>query len=51
MLIIRAVLDRDVSLEDVAKSRLVDAPSGSVGWRLPDRREWAVLWNVTDYRG
>ena len=51
MLIIHAVLDHDVSLEDVARSRRFDAPSGTVSWRLPDRREWAVLWIVTDYRG
>ncbi|MCH7552470.1 MAG: hypothetical protein IIC82_00525 [Chloroflexi bacterium] len=50
MLILHAVLDHDVSLEDVARSRRFDAPSGSVGWRLPDRREWALLWKVTDYR-
>ena len=51
MLILHAVLDQDVSLEDVARSRRVDSPSGSVGWSSPDRREWAVLWNPTDYRG
>ena len=50
MLIIHAVLDHDVSLEYVAQSRRVVAPSGSVCWRLPDRRELAVLWQVTDYR-
>ena len=50
MLIIHAVLDHDVSLEDVARSRRVTAPSGTVMWRLPDRRELAVLWQVTDYR-
>ena len=26
------------------------APSGTILWRLPDRRELAVLWQVTDYR-
>ena len=36
-------LDHDVSLEDVARSRRVVAPSGTVVWRLPDRRELAVL--------
>jgi len=50
MLIIHAVLDHDVSLWDVARSRRVEAPSGSVSWRLPDRRAWALLWKVTDYR-
>jgi hypothetical protein len=50
MLIIHAVLDHDVSLEYVAQSRRVVAPSGSVCWRLPYRREFAVLWQVTDYR-
>ena len=50
MLINHAVLDQDVSLEDVARSRRVVAPSGTVVWRLPDRRELAVLWQVTDYR-
>ena len=48
---IHAVLDHDVSLEDVARSQRFDALSGSVFWRLPDRREWAVLGQVTDYRG
>ena len=43
-------LDHDVSLEDVARSRRVVAPSGTVAWRLPDRRELAVLWQETDYR-
>jgi len=38
-----------VSLEDVARSRRVVAPSGTVVWRLPDRRELAVLWQVTEY--
>jgi hypothetical protein len=32
-----------VRLEDVARSRRVVAPSGTVVWRLPDRRELAVL--------
>ena len=50
MLIIHAVLEHDVSLEDVARSRRVTAPSGTVVWRLPDLRELAVLWQVTDYR-
>ena len=50
MLIIHAVLDHDVSLGDVAQSRRVTAPSGTVVWRLPDRRELVVLWQVTDYR-
>ena len=50
MLIIQAALDHDVSLEDVAQSRWVVAPSGTVVWRLPDTRELAVLWQVTDYR-
>jgi len=50
MLIIHAILDHDVSLEDVAQARRVNAPSGTVVWRLPDRRELAVLWQVTDYR-
>jgi hypothetical protein len=50
MLIIHAVLDHDVSLGDVAQARRVTAPSGTVVWRLPDRRELAVLWQVTDYR-
>jgi hypothetical protein len=49
MLIIHAVLDHDVNLEDVAQSRRVVAPSGTVLWRLPDRQELAVLWQVTDY--
>jgi hypothetical protein len=43
-------LDHDVSLEDVAQSRRVVSPSGTVVWRLPDTRELAVLWQVTDYR-
>jgi hypothetical protein len=43
MLIIHAVLDHDVSLAEVAQSRRVNAPSGTVVWRLPDRRELAVL--------
>ena len=50
MVIIHAVLDHDVSLEDVARSRRVTAPSGSVCWWLLDWRELAVLWQVTDYR-
>ena len=50
MLIIHAVLEHEVSLEDVARSRRVVAPSGTVLWRLPDRRELAVLWQGTDYR-
>ncbi|MBT4074404.1 MAG: hypothetical protein HOC77_10940 [Chloroflexi bacterium] len=48
--LLHAVLDHDVSLEDVARSRRVVAPSGTVVWRLPDTRELAVLWQVTDYR-
>jgi hypothetical protein len=44
MLIIHAVLEHEVSLEDVARSRRVVAPSGTVLWRLPDTRELAVLW-------
>jgi hypothetical protein len=28
----------------------VNAPSGTVVWRLPDRRELAVLWQSTAYR-
>ena len=43
MLVIHAVLDHDVSLEDVVRSRRVIAPSGSVCWRLPNGRELAVL--------
>ena len=50
MLIIHAVLDHDVSLENVVQSRRVNAPSGTVVWPLPDRRELALLWQVTDYR-
>jgi hypothetical protein len=50
MLIIHAVLDHDMSLGDVSQSRRVTSPSGTVVWRLPDRREFAVLWQVTDYR-
>ena len=50
MLIIHAVLEHDVSLEDVARSKRVVAPSGTILWRLPDTRELAVLWQVTDYR-
>ena len=50
MLVLHAVLDQDVSLEELGRSRRVQAPSGSVVWRLADRREWAVLWIVTDYR-
>ena len=50
MLMIHAVLDHDVSLEDIAQARRVTAPSGTVLWRLLDRRELAVLWQVTDYR-
>jgi hypothetical protein len=50
MLIIYAVLEHDVSLEDVVRSQRVVAPSGTVAWRLPDTRELAVLWQVTDYR-
>ena len=50
MLIIHAVLEHDVSLVDVAQSRQVTALSGTVVWRLPDRREWTLLWKVTDYR-
>jgi len=51
MLIIHAILDHDVSLEDVAQDRRVNAPSGTVVWRLPDTHELAVLWQVTDYLG
>ena len=51
MLILHAVLDHAVSLEAVARSRRVHAPSGSVSWRLADRREWAMLWIVTAYEG
>ena len=51
MLILHAVLDHDVSMDDLRRSRRVTAPSGSVVWRLADRREWALLWIVTDYRG
>ena len=36
-------LDHDVSLEGVARYRRVVAPSGTVVWWLPDRRELAVL--------
>jgi len=43
MLIIHAVLEHNVNLEDVAKPRRVVGPSGSVCWRLPNRREFAVL--------
>ena len=50
MLIIHVVLEHDVSLEDVARSKRVVAPSGTVVWRLPNGRELAVLWQVTDYR-
>ena len=50
MLIIHAVLDHDVSLENVARSRRVVAPSGTVVWRLPDSRELAVLWQETGHR-
>jgi hypothetical protein len=49
MLIIHAALDHDVSLDDVARSRRVVAPSGTVVWRLPDTRVLAVLWQVTEY--
>ena len=49
MLIIHAVLDHDVSLDDVARSRRVDAPSGSV-WcqscRVVLLRLWAGLYTV-----
>ena len=48
--IFKWVVDHDVSLEDVARSRRIIAPSGTVVWRLPDRRELVVLWQVTDYR-
>ena len=48
--IFKWVVDHDVSLEDVARSRRVVAPSGTILWRLRDRRELAVLWQVTDYR-
>ena len=51
MLILHAVLDHDVSMDDLRRSRRVTAPSGSVSWRLPDRREWALIWMTTDYRG
>ena len=50
MLIIHAVLEHGVSLEDVARSRRAVAPLGTVVWRLPDIRELAVLWQVTAYR-
>ena len=39
MLIIHAVLEHDVSLEDVAQSRRDTAPAGTILWRLPDTRE------------
>jgi hypothetical protein len=42
MLIIHAVLNHDVSLEDVARSKRVVAPSGTVLWRLPARTSRAV---------
>jgi hypothetical protein len=48
MLIIHAVLNYDLSLEDVGRSRRVTAPFGSVCWRLPDRRELALLWQERD---
>ena len=51
MLILHAVLDHDVTFRQIANSRRVRAPSGTVSWRLADRREWALLWIVTDYRG
>ncbi|HJM53784.1 MAG TPA: hypothetical protein QGI07_07155 [Dehalococcoidia bacterium] len=50
MLIIYAVPDHDVSLEDVVRSQRVVAPPGTGVWWLPDRRELAVLWQVTDDR-
>ena len=50
MLILHAVLDHGVSLGQIARSHRVQAPSGTVSRRLADRREWAVLWQVTDYR-
>ena len=51
MLILHAVLDHDVSIDELRRSRRVIPPSGSVGWRLADRREWAMLWIVTAYEG
>ena len=51
MLILHAVLDHGLSLRQIASSRRVRAPSGTVSWRLADRPEWALLWQVTDYRG
>ena len=51
MLVIHAVLDHDLTIDDLRRSQRVIAPSGSIVWRLADRREWAVLWIVTDYRG
>ena len=39
MLIIHAVLDHDVSLEDVVRSRRVVGPLGSVCWRLQHRHQ------------
>lgn len=45
MLIIYAVLNHDVE-----RARRVVTPSGIVVWRLPDRRELAVLWQLTGYR-
>ena len=51
MLILHAVLDHDITLGDVARSRRVQAPAGTVSWRLADRRELAVLWLTSDYAG
>ena len=50
MLVLHAVLDHQVPVSAVARSLRVHAPSGSVSWRLPDGREWALLWMRTDYR-
>ena len=51
MLILHAVLDHDVTMDDLRRSRRVTAPSESMVWRLADRRESAMLWIVTDNRG
>ena len=50
MLVLHAVLDHAVSLDTLALSRRVCAPSGTVSWRLPGGREWALLWFKTDCR-
>ncbi|MDA1257700.1 MAG: hypothetical protein O3C10_07640, partial [Chloroflexi bacterium] len=50
MLILHAVLDHAVSLNTLALSRRVCAPSGTVSWRLPHRREWALLRMASDFR-